>query len=143
MRKRLSAGLVAGALVLTVLDGQAADGYRLIAHPAISLRSLSRAEASRIFLKRSAKWPDGSPATPVDLPPDSKTREAFSRDVHGKSASAVDAYWQKQVFSGSALPPATRANDGEVIRFVRATAGAVGYVAADADLSGVRSIEVQ
>ena len=44
-------------------------------------------------------------------------------------------YWQKQMFSSSALrPPPVKGSDADVIAFVAKTAGAVGYVSAGASL---------
>ena len=50
-------------------------------------------------------------------------RQAFSRDVHQKSADAVAAYWQTAVFSGRDVPPAIAKSDAEVLAFVRANPG--------------------
>jgi ABC-type phosphate transport system substrate-binding protein len=117
-----------------------AASFKLVAHPRVSTGSLSAAECSRIFLKRAAKWADGSAVVPVDLPVTARAREHFSQAVHKKSASAVDAYWQKQIFTGRDLPPLTKASEAEVIAFVKATPGALGYVSVDAAAEGVKVI---
>lgn len=117
-----------------------AASFKLVAHPRVSLDSLSAAECSRIFLKKSTKWADGSPVVPVDLPVAARVREHFSQAVHKKSASAVDAYWQKQIFTGRDLPPLTKSSEAEVVAFVKATPGAVGYVSVEAVADGVKLI---
>ncbi len=132
------------AAVLGAASGPAAGAaYRVVAHNSVPTRTLSRTALSQVFLKKTVTWPDGSAAVPVDLAVGSPTREVFSRDVHGRGSAAVDAYWQKQVFSGREVPPLTKASDAEVIAYVRATPGAIGYVSAVVAADGVKSIDVQ
>ncbi len=120
-----------------------ADGFKLVAHSSVPTRTLSRDAVAQLFTKKSVKWPDGSRVVPVDLPVSSKTREKFSQAVHGKSSAVVDAYWQKQVFSGRDLPPLMKASDAEVVSYVRVTPGAIGYVAPEADVAGLKLIELE
>jgi hypothetical protein len=117
-----------------------AASFKLVAHPRVTADSLGTAECSRVFLKKTTTWADGSAIVPVDLPVAARVRELFSQAVHKKSASAVDAYWQKQIFSGRDVPPLTKTTEAEVIAFVRSTQGAVGYVSADAAVEGVKVI---
>ena len=49
--------------------------------------------------------------------------------------SAVANYWQRQIFSGRGTPPPIKESDAEVIAFVAANPGAIGYVSADAEVS--------
>ncbi len=131
--------LLSGVFVLAA----APQGYKVVAHSKVPADRLTRAEISKLFLKKSTKWSDGSAVVPVDQALSSQVRDAFSRDVHGKGAAAVDAYWQKQIFSGRDLPPVTKANDAEVLAYVRANSGAIGYVSTTADTGSLKVIEVQ
>ena len=47
------------------------------------------------------------------------------------------------MFSGRDVPPAIAKSDAEVLAFVRANRGAVGYVTAGADLAGVKVLAVK
>lgn len=89
---------------------------------------IGRSELAALFMKKEMSWSDGTPAFPVDLPADDPTREAFTTAIHGKSAQAIRAYWQQQIFSGRQVPPPERDTDEQVLAFVRTTVGAVGYV---------------
>ncbi len=80
---------------------------------------------------------------PVDQSRESPLRQAFCRDVLEKSQAMLDSYWQKQVFSGRSSPPPTRKGDGEVISYLRGTAGAIGYVSAGADTTGLKEIRIE
>ena len=118
-----------------------AKSYKVIVNPSNPVSSISREDVSRIFLKKTTKFSDGRGASPVDLPANSPTRESFSKDVHGKSSSAVDAYWQQLIFSGRDIPPAQKSESG-VLDFVRSNGNAIGYVSPGADTGGVKVINV-
>ena len=60
----------------------------------------------------------------------------------GKEIASVNSYWQQQVFSGRASPPVVKPSDAEVVAYVAATPGAIGYVAADATVAGVKVLTV-
>lgn len=90
--------------------------------------SISRADLSAIFMRKSRSWRDGSPIVPVDLPATSRTREVFSRTVHGKSVAFVTRYWHRLIFSGRNIPPIELTSDAAVIEFVKTSRGAIGYI---------------
>ena len=115
--------------------------YKVIVNPSNPTTSISYENVSRIFLKKSSKFPNGSNASPFDLPWNSAIREQFSQDIHGKPASEVEAYWQKLIFSGRDIPPAQKSERG-VLDFVRSNDGAIGYVSAAADTAGVKVVLV-
>lgn len=135
------------AIVLLLAAGIATQAgepaYRLVVNPANPTASLPRTEIARLFLKKATAWPDGAAAVVIDQERSSAVRQAFSLDVHQKNADGVAAYWQTAVFSGRDVPPAIAKSDTEVLAFVRANPGAVGYVAAGADLAGVKVLAVK
>jgi ABC-type phosphate transport system substrate-binding protein len=134
-------------LLLGVLVGVPAaaqqGGYAVIVNEANSVSTLSAEEVSKIFFKKTHRWTSGLDVVPVDLPESAPAREAFSAAVHGKSVGAVRAFWQQQIFSGRAVPPVEKPSDEQVVAFVRATPGAIGYVSAGAPISaGVRRVQI-
>jgi ABC-type phosphate transport system substrate-binding protein len=105
--------------------------------------AVSRVVVSRFFLKKVARWDNGSTVLPVDLPATSPTRDAFSREVLSKSVSAIKAYWQQQIFSGRDVPPPEKRDDASVLEFVQSNATAIAYVSAGTALPrGVRELTV-
>jgi len=106
----------------------AEQGYVVIVNISNPLSSVGKDELSRIFLKKATRWGDGSRTEPVDLADTSSVRAHFSQGVHGKDTLAIKAYWQKMIFSGREVPPAELASAAEVIAFVAAKRGGVGYV---------------
>ncbi len=140
--KQLRVCAIAIFLVLASANVWAqAKSYKVIVNPSNPVSSMSREDLSRIFLKKSTRFSDGHGASPVDLPVNSSTRESFSKDVHGKSSSAVDAYWQQLIFSGRDIPPAQKSESG-ALEFVRSNENAIGYVSAGADTAGLKVISV-
>ena len=115
--------------------------YKVIVNPSNPLTSISYENVSRIFLKKTTTFPNGRSAAPVDLPGNSSIRQHFSEDVHGKPASAVEAYWQQLIFSGRDIPPAQK-NEKGVLDFVRSNEDAIGYVSATTDTPGVKVVLV-
>jgi hypothetical protein len=131
-------GLALGAASPAPAD----SGYKVIVHPSNPLTSLSRDQVSRLFLKKTLFWPSGARVVPVDQPDSSAVRTAFSRGVLQKSMAEVAAYWQQQIFSGKAVPPAEKSNDGQVVRFIQDNSLAVGYVSDNADVGGAKVLKI-
>jgi ABC-type phosphate transport system substrate-binding protein len=119
----------------------------VIVDEASPVSGLKRAELARIFLKKQTRWKDGKEVSPVDQSARSSVRAAFSRDVLAAEGldkiSAVENYWRQQIYSGRGNPPAVKTSDEEVRRFVAATPGAIGYVSADAELTGVKAVKLE
>jgi hypothetical protein len=57
--------------------------------------------------------------------------------------SSVRQYWQQEIFSGRGTPPPVRASDLEVAEYVAANPGAIGYVAADAEVKDVKVVQIR
>lgn len=128
--------LMAAALVsTTALATVQAQGVVVIVNSANAVSALSKQQLSDLFLRNVTRWGNDQSVIPVDQSRSNKVREMFSREVHGRSASAIDTYWQTQIFSGKNVPPAIKATDADVVAFVGSTPNAIGYVSADAALS--------
>lgn len=119
------------------------EDYQVIVNVANPLSSVKRVDLSRLFLKKTTRWPNGVAVLPVDLSMVSPLRGRFTREIHGRSLDAILAYWRQQLFSGGEEPPLVRP-ESEVIAFVRANPGAIAYVSAAANLStGVKALKVE
>lgn len=121
----------------------AAQDFKVIVNSANSTAELSADVASKLFLKQATKFPNGTAAQPVDQTKASATRAAFSKTVVGRPVSAVESYWQQQIFSGKEVPPVAKATDDDVIAYVKANPGAIGYVSSGASTAGVKVVEVK
>ena len=138
---------VAVAVAITPLAPRSAAAqsrsFVVVVNASNATSSVSRGDLSKLFTKKKRNWPGGAAAMPVDLATGNPVRDAFSVKVHGRSTSAIGAYWQQQIFSGREIPPPERRDDDDVLAYVRENAGGVGYVAASAKLgNGVKALTV-
>ncbi len=141
MRTRLLALLVP-ALLAVPAPALPAEAFRVIVHPSNAATSVSRRELSELYLKKVTRWPGGETVHPVEPPENSITRAYFLSAVVGKSAFAIKMFWNRRVFEGRDVPPVEKRSDEEVVAYVRATRGAVGYVSADTPIAGVKVLEL-
>jgi ABC-type phosphate transport system substrate-binding protein len=117
--------------------------FRVIVNPANPVGAVDRRFLTDAFLKKTTRWFTGEPIRPVDLGSDSAVRRRFTEDVMNRSVASVKSYWQSLIFSGRAVPPPEMDNDEEVMRYVAKNAGAVGYVSATGELTGVKVVAVK
>jgi len=120
----------------------AQEGYKLIVNSDNDIESLSTKEVSKIFLKKTDKWSDGSKIVPVDQVSENVVRKNFTKNIHKKNVAAIKAYWQKKIFSGRGVPPSEKKSSRDVVSFVKQNPGAIGYVSAGTSTSGVKVINV-
>ena len=142
MKSRLAATLVIIALAGPRPAG-AADAFKVIVNARLGGRTVSRETLAQVYLGRVERWSDGKPIAAVDLSTTSPVRAAFSQAVLGMSVLGVRQHWTRTIASGH-FPPLARTTDDDVIAFVSARTGGVGYVSADAVLpDAVRAVAVQ
>jgi ABC-type phosphate transport system substrate-binding protein len=127
-------------LVALPVAAGAQQGFVLIANRANQTATLSRADASKLFLLKRSTWAGGQHARPVDQDEASPVRRLFSNAVHGMDVPSVKSFWQEMVFSGKGEPPPERTSDEDVIAFVKANPYALGYVSGITAADGVRAV---
>ncbi|HVN75150.1 MAG TPA: substrate-binding domain-containing protein [Thermoanaerobaculaceae bacterium] len=140
--RRFWFSVVALGIVLAVGGAASGDagGFAVIVNSSNPIQSLSRAELSKIFLKEQSVWSDGQVIVPVDQAEDSPVRAEFSQAVLGRPVAAVKSFWQKQIFSGTAVPPVEKPTSADVATYVATLRGAVGYVAVVRQLGDGRAV---
>jgi ABC-type phosphate transport system substrate-binding protein len=78
---------------------QAGPAFQIVVHPKNPESSVSREFLSDVFLKKTTRWEHGEGLRPVDLKPNSGTRQKFSETVLKRSVAAVRSYWQQRIFA--------------------------------------------
>jgi ABC-type phosphate transport system substrate-binding protein len=134
---------VAAIAVLASATPALAQDFKVIVNSANSTTDLPADVAAKLFLKQTAKFPNGTAAQPVDQGKSSAVRAAFSKAVLNRAVAAVETYWQQQIFSGKEVPPPAKASDDEVLAFVKANPGAIGYVSGGASTAGVKVVDIK
>jgi hypothetical protein len=141
--KRIALLVATGLAAASVFTAESAD-FKVVVNRASTMTEIDVGDLSRIFLKQTASWPDGSETQPVDMAPDTELRKKFSKAVHGRDAAAIKSYWQRQIFSGKGTPPVEFSSEEDLLFFVSETPGAVGYVSDSTPLtSGVKELRVR
>jgi len=137
-----------GSLALTALalSGTSAAAQQvpffIVVNPDNPVEMLSREFISAIYLKTSTNWKDGTPIEPIDLTPESRIREAFSREVHDRGTADVQKYWQEKAAEGGETAPPEAASEADAVEFVRQHRGGIAYVSTSAPLDGVLLVAV-
>ena len=134
------------AFCLAALVGAAPAGaqqYRVIVNSANPTSALSKDDLARVYLKKMGSWKHGQSVTVVDLGPKSPVRAEFSMEVLGRDVPTMKNYWQQSLFSGRGVPPIEQPSEAQVVAFVAANPGAIGYVSSGAQLpESVKTISV-
>jgi ABC-type phosphate transport system substrate-binding protein len=134
--------LLAAFALAAAVPAAAEEAFKVVVHPDAAVDALSKEQLSDVFLKRATSLPGGVAAHPVDQADGSKVFDAFCQSVHGKPGSVVRAFWKRVGASGRDSAPPTRASDEEVLAYVRANHGAIGYVSPGAATAGVKVVKV-
>jgi ABC-type phosphate transport system substrate-binding protein len=134
--------LVFAVVACGAVQGLGAQEFQVVANPSVSVAAVSASELSDVFLKKAQKV-GGAAVSPVDQGKTSALRAAFAKRVHGRATTAIDAFWQQQIFSGGESPPPSKASDDEVVAWVKATPGGIGYISAGAAPAGVKVVAVK
>jgi hypothetical protein len=70
----------------------------------------------------------GVAITPVTLKPGTAERDQFLRRFLDQDEEQYTGYWTVRRYIGKGAPPAEFAGAAELIRYIQATPGAVGYI---------------
>jgi ABC-type phosphate transport system substrate-binding protein len=131
------------ALVLVCVGASTASAQiAVIANPSVGTASVDASELKDVFLGSKNKLADGSAVEPV-LGPGGGAHEEFLKEVVGKSDQALRTHFKSLVFTGKGSMPKSFASDGDVVSYVAKTKGAIGYVSASSDASGVKKLTVK
>ena len=138
--------MVAGLALSAALGAAATEPapFKLIVNAKAGGRTIARDAVAQAYLGKAQRWGDGNPIVAVDLSSTSPVRQAFSEAVLSMSVEGVKNHWLRLVMSGERRPPVTKRSDQDVIAFVAAERGGIGYVSEATPLPDtVRAIAIQ
>ena len=128
------------ALFLFARSAAALDGVVLIANDSVSAASLSAAELKDIYTGKTTYWPGGQAVVLAVL---ADNTDAALKEASGMDASQFKTFWQRLVFSGRGQQPKKASDTAAMVALVASTKGAIALVPADADLKGVKKLDVK
>mgnify|MGYP001824419040 CR=1 FL=1 len=127
---------------ISLLDPARAVGeVVVVANTEVTEDVIERKDLQRIYLGKKTTWPDKTSIVPVMLKTGPVHTE-FVEDVVGRSEHRFATYWRQMVFTGKGVPPKSFASESEIVNYVKATPGAVGYVSPGTDAAGVKILIV-
>jgi TonB family protein len=132
-------GVTSALLLAASSAAQESGSFKVIVNPANPATSVSKAQLTSMFLRRTGTWDNGQPVQPVDQTEASPLRQAFSREVLGMAPAAAA---QRMAASPTGDPPLSVATDREVLAYVRLKPGAIGYVSASTPVPGVKVVPI-
>ena len=88
---------------------------------------LANNQLQLIYWRKQLYWPNGKRIKPVNLNTEHPLRAQFSQKVLGSAPKTQIDYWNGLYFNGI-LPPYAVNSEEAVLRYVRQTDGAIGYV---------------
>lgn len=121
----------------------AADRYELIVNPENSVTEVDKDFVRDAYLKKSTTWGSGEALRPIDVPSRLAVRDRFTQDVIRKTPAQLKNYWNQQIFSGKGVPPPEAESVEQVIGYVLANPGAIGYVPVGTDVRGAKVIRIR
>lgn len=122
--------------VLSASLGQA-GGLLVIASTQVPSDTISIEQLADIFTMKKVFWSNNIQVVPVNREASTVEREKFSEVVFNLSPQELGEYWNRLSFQGK-LPPPIQTSDQAVLGFVRSVPGAIGYINANQQPTGVK-----
>lgn len=90
--------------------------------------TLTKDQVADIFLGKASRFPDGTPAVPIDQAEGSTARDEFYARFAGKSPAQLKAHWSKIIFTGRGQPPREALNSPEMKKLIADNPNVIGYL---------------
>jgi hypothetical protein len=138
MKSFLKAVLFGAVLLTGAVQSRALDGV-VIVNEGVSASSLSASALKYLYTGKTTYWEGGQS---VVIAFSEKTAAAL-KDASGMDASQFKTFWQRLAFSGRGQQPKKIDDTAALVALVASTKGAIAIVPADADLKGVKKLEIK
>jgi hypothetical protein len=104
------------------------DTVVVVVSAASPVTEISRLHLADLYLGRTTRFPNGTPAVPIDQRAGSAVRAAFSTTYLGRSEAQIKAHWSRIVFTGRGRPPLEASNDDAMRDLIAGDPRAIGYI---------------
>jgi ABC-type phosphate transport system substrate-binding protein len=115
-------------LALSLAIGPARADVVAVVSAKSLVTTLTKAQLTDIFLGKANRFPNGTPAVPIDQTEGSVARNEFYEKVAGKSAAQIKAFWSKIIFTGRGQPPKEVADSLEMKKRISENPSTIGYI---------------
>jgi hypothetical protein len=142
-RRTFLIGLGTAVLLWQTAAGDAhaeGDEVAVVVNRANPASAMNRSQLRALFKAKTSEFPRGGRATPVNLPPDNATRQAFDLAVLGLTPEEVERFWLDSKIRSGTGAPRHLPGPAVMLRFVAADDTAIGYLPAADATDGVRVV---
>jgi TonB family protein len=133
--------LAAAGFAISISPGAHAADIKVIAKSSVRADTISAAELKLIYLEQKNSLDDGTRVEPV-IQKDGRAHKSFLHEYLGKSDDDLQTYYRTLVFTGKGSMPKELGSDADVVAYVSRTRGAIGYVSADIDTDGAKTLDI-
>ncbi|MDX2111994.1 MAG: hypothetical protein SFY80_17335 [Verrucomicrobiota bacterium] len=99
----------------------------VVANKKLSAETINTDTLKAVFMGKKVGWDSTSTRVVVVLLKEGPTHEAFVQAVAGQSGSQFSSYWRRLFMTGGGSAPKIFETEAELVKFVAATDGAIGY----------------
>lgn len=101
----------------------------IIAHPSLNIDTLTRNQASQLFLGKVKTTAVGEKPRLYELPDDDNIKTVFYQQLMNKSLTQLQSYWARKLFSGQATYiPVALQNSQQMLTTVANNENAIGFI---------------
>lgn len=104
--------------------------------------SITTTQLRRIYSMRQVKWANGVPITIFVLSSTNTTHQKFCKETLRLFPYQLDRIWNKLTFSGMGVAPTIVSSEKELIKAVKSTTGAIGYIENIDEVSDVNLLKI-
>lgn len=115
-------------LLLLSLSLPANAEIAVIAHPDNKFGSVNVETLAEVYLGKINRLENGVQIVPIDQRDGTDIKVEFYQKVANKTASQLNAYWSRLIFTGKAQPPKALRSDDEIIELISENPSLVGYI---------------
>jgi ABC-type phosphate transport system substrate-binding protein len=104
--------------------------------------SITTTQLRRIYSMRQVRWSNDVPITIFVLSSTSTIHQKFCKETLRLFPYQLDRIWDKLTFSGMGVGPTLVTSEKELIKAVKSTTGAIGYIENIDEVSDVNLLKV-
>jgi ABC-type phosphate transport system substrate-binding protein len=135
--------LLCMALMSLCVSAHAASAELIvIANEDVAASELDSGTLQAIFLGKKTQWENGASIVPVNLKKGS-THQEFLKVIVRRTPAQYRSFWKRAIFTGTGMPPKSFATEEEVVNFVSASPGAIGYIDSSTAHEGVKVLSTK
>jgi len=120
----------------------ATAGTVVVANSAVPADGVSQGDLQQIFLGKQTSWGDGT-SIELGVLSGGPVADEFLKTYVKKSPSQFQTFWKKAVFSGTGTAPQEFGSGADLVAWVAATPGAIGFAEDGAATDGCKVLAIQ